>query len=81
MALSGRTRAFRWRLLLSALTGAEFVESLREAITNFIVDNVGTVYSVATVWEAFKCTIRGHCIAHQCGVLHALRASLSWLAS
>ena len=57
-----RTRVFRWRLLPTALLDTAFLESLREAATNYFADDAGSVESVAILWEAFKVTIRGHCI-------------------
>ena len=45
----------------------------------FFTDNVGSVDSVATVWEAFKVTIRGLCLAQQHRMLRTLRADLARL--
>ena len=62
-----QTRAFCWRLMPSTLLDSVFQAELREAITKYFTENVGTVVSCVTLWEAFKVTIRGHCISKQHG--------------
>lgn len=69
--------AFSWRLPRYALIDAVFKEDIRSEIANYFTTNIGSVTSEATVWEAFKVVIRGHCISKQAGVLKAIRTTLA----
>ena len=56
-----------------------FVAELRKSIKGYFTLHTGSVDSNALLWEAFKVTIRGHCISKQNGVLKTLRAHLDTL--
>lgn len=64
LTLSGLTRpTFQWRLSDSLLTSQD---ALLKIHTNFLQtffgENVGSMSSPISLWEAHKATMRGHCI-------------------
>lgn len=54
----------QWRFNNSLLKDEVFVSLIRERITEYINDNLRSVPSIQTVWEAFKVTCRGWIISY-----------------
>lgn len=69
-------RQFTWRLQPSALLDPVYHRELQQAIEEFFQLNAGTVQSSCTLWEAFKVTIRGHCISKHVGIRGDLQQQL-----
>ena len=68
-----------WRLQPRALEDAPFRASLAIAVTEYFKINLGTTGSNCTEWEAFKVTIRGHCIGTQWNMRRHLDAQIARL--
>lgn len=69
----------RWRLQPTMLSDAVFHEELGTEIQAYFTLNRDSVREVATIWEAFKATIRGVCISKGFGVLRDLQNTLKKL--
>lgn len=60
---SGLTRpTFQWRLNDSLLTTQDALLEIQTRLQTFFKENVGSVSSPISLWEAHKATMRGHCI-------------------
>ncbi|KAJ1213871.1 hypothetical protein NDU88_001501 [Pleurodeles waltl] len=76
---SALTPLTSWRLSPTTLVDDAFRNELRTKRTDFFDRNKGTVDSVAIIWEAFKVTLRGFCLAKGVGILRGLQATLDRL--
>lgn len=65
-----------WRLPTHALLDPIFQAELEQEILEFFPRNEHSVTQCSTVWEAFKVTIRGICIAKGGGILKDIRITL-----
>lgn len=53
-----------------------YKDKIIEAISQYFNINKGSVSEAATLWEAFKATIRGTCISRAVGILKDIRGNM-----